>query len=68
MRVGNDVREWQTGRAWVFDDSIEHEAMNETDQLRIIMIFDIWHPDLSPAERQAIATTVGAASLPAGAL
>ncbi|MFN3515828.1 MAG: aspartyl/asparaginyl beta-hydroxylase domain-containing protein [Novosphingobium sp.] len=68
FRVGEEVRDWQRGTAWVFDDSIEHEAMNETDHLRIILIFDIWHPDLSAAERQAIVTTVGAASMPVGAL
>lgn len=68
FRVGEDVREWQRGTAWIFDDSIEHEARNETDLLRVIMIFDIWHPDLSPAEQQAIAAMVAAASMPVGAL
>ncbi|MFP5395680.1 MAG: aspartyl/asparaginyl beta-hydroxylase domain-containing protein [Alphaproteobacteria bacterium] len=68
FRVGEEVRTWERGRAWVFDDSIEHEAANETDHLRVIMIFDIWHPDLSPAEQAAIATMVGSASMPAGAL
>ena len=68
FRVGEEVHDWEMGRAWVFDDSIEHEAVNETDQLRVIMIFDIWHPDLSPAEKAAIATTVAASSLQAGAL
>lgn len=68
FRVGEDRREWRRGEAWVFDDTIEHEAMNPTDQLRVIMIFDIWHPDLSPAEQAAISATVGAASMPAGTL
>lgn len=68
FRVGEQVRDWQRGKPWVFDDSIEHEAMNETDELRIIMIFDIWHPDISPAERAAISTLIGAAALPVGAL
>lgn len=68
FRVGEQVRDWQPGQAWVFDDTIEHEAVNETDQLRVIMIFDIWHPDLSPAERAAIAVAVEASSLAVGAL
>lgn len=68
FRVGEEVREWKRGEAWIFDDSIEHEAANETDHLRVIMIFDIWHPDLSPAEQAAIATIVGSASMPEGAL
>lgn len=68
FRVGEEVREWERGRAWIFDDSIEHEAVNETDHLRVIMIFDIWHPDLSPAEQAAISAMVGSASMPAGAI
>lgn len=54
FRVGNDAREWRPGHAWVFDDSIEHEAWNESDQLRVILIFDIWHPSLSMAERDLV--------------
>ena len=57
-----------TIKAFVFDDSIEHEAANESDQLRVVMIFDTWHPDLSPAERTAIAAMAGAAALPLGTL
>ena len=68
FRVGEPVRDWQPGQAWVFDVTIEHEAMNETDQLRVIMIFDIWHPDLSPAERAAIAAAVEASAIAVGAL
>ena len=68
FRVGGEIREWEPGTAWIFDDSIEHEAANETDQLRVIMIFDLWHPDLSPAEQTAIRAMVGAAALPLGTL
>jgi aspartyl/asparaginyl beta-hydroxylase (cupin superfamily) len=68
FRVGAETRDFETGKAWVFDDTIEHEAQNETDQLRVILIFDLWHPDLSPAEREAIAATVSAAAIPVGAL
>ena len=67
FRVGNSVREWERGRGWIFDDSIEHEAANDSDQLRVIMIFDSWHPDLSPAEQSAISAIVSAAALPLGA-
>ena len=54
LRVGNDVREWEMNRAWVFDDTIEHEAWNDSDALRVVLIFDVWHPHLSPAERTMI--------------
>lgn len=68
FRVGAETRDFEQSKAWVFDDTIEHEAQNETDQLRVILIFDLWHPDLSPAERDAIAATVAAAAMPVGAL
>ena len=54
FRVGNETRPWVPGRAWVFDDTIEHEAWNDSDKLRVVLIFDIWHPQLSPAEREMI--------------
>jgi aspartate beta-hydroxylase len=54
FRVGNDVREWVPSKAWVFDDTIEHEAINESDKLRVVLIFDIWHPSLSLVEREMI--------------
>lgn len=56
FRVGNETRAWEEGKAWVFDDTIEHEARNDSDLVRIILIFDIWHPSLSAAEREAITT------------
>jgi aspartyl/asparaginyl beta-hydroxylase (cupin superfamily) len=54
FRVGNDVRQWVPGRAWVFDDTIEHEARNDSDKLRVVLIFDVWHPHLTPPERALI--------------
>ncbi|RFP08929.1 MULTISPECIES: aspartyl/asparaginyl beta-hydroxylase domain-containing protein [unclassified Duganella] len=54
FRVGNETREWQMGQAWVFDDTIEHEAWNNSEQLRVVLIFDIWHPHLTPVEREMI--------------
>jgi aspartyl/asparaginyl beta-hydroxylase (cupin superfamily) len=54
FRVGSQKRAWNAGEAFVFDDTIEHEAMNPSDQLRVVFIFDIWHPDLSAIERDAV--------------
>jgi hypothetical protein len=56
FRVGNDVREWDEGRLLIFDDTIEHEAWNESDQDRVVLIFDIWRPELSDTEKQEIAS------------
>ena len=60
FRVGEEKHDWQRGRAWVFDDTIEHEAMNGGDALRVILIIDTWHPDLSAEERKAVSAVVAA--------
>ncbi|MCE9522219.1 MAG: aspartyl/asparaginyl beta-hydroxylase domain-containing protein [Alphaproteobacteria bacterium] len=60
FRVGNETREWRRGKAWVFDDTIEHEARNESDELRVILIFDIWNPYLSLAERELVCELLAA--------
>ena len=60
FRVGNDTREWEEGKAWVFDDSIEHEAWNDSDDLRVVLIFDVWNPNLSAAEREMISAMMAA--------
>jgi aspartyl/asparaginyl beta-hydroxylase (cupin superfamily)/Flp pilus assembly protein TadD len=54
FRVGNEIREWREGKAWVFDDTIDHEAWNDSDDFRIILMIDIWNPLLNPAERELI--------------
>jgi aspartyl/asparaginyl beta-hydroxylase (cupin superfamily) len=59
FRVGAETRPWQLGEALVFDDTIEHEAENPSDELRIVFIVDVWHPDLSPTEREAVAALIG---------
>ncbi|MDE2149698.1 MAG: aspartyl/asparaginyl beta-hydroxylase domain-containing protein [Gammaproteobacteria bacterium] len=51
LRVGNDTRYWQQDKAWVFDDTIEHEAWNGSDKVRVLLLFDIWRPELSAEER-----------------
>lgn len=60
FRVGAVTRDWKMGEAWVFDDTIEHEAWNEADQPRTILIFDIWNPLLSPAERALVSAMMTA--------
>lgn len=52
FRVGGQERGWEAGKAFVFDDSIDHEAWNDSDEPRAVLIFDIWSPFLSEAERE----------------
>ena len=54
FRVGGERREWREGELLVFDDTVEHEAWNHGDSDRIILIFDIWRPELSAEERRAV--------------
>lgn len=54
FRVGGEIREWRAGSAWVFDDTIEHEAWNDSDAARAILIFDVWNPQLTPFERDLV--------------
>ena len=67
FRVGAETRYWRAGEAFVFDDTIEHEALNPSDELRAVFIFDVWRPDLEPTERQAIAAAIEAEGLGVGA-
>ncbi len=56
FRVGNDTRPWREGKAWLFDDTIEHEAWNRSSETRVILLFDVWRPELSDEERALVAT------------
>jgi aspartyl/asparaginyl beta-hydroxylase (cupin superfamily) len=51
FRVGGETRTWEEGRAFAFDDTIEHEARNGSGLPRAVLIFDVWNPHLSQAER-----------------
>jgi aspartyl/asparaginyl beta-hydroxylase (cupin superfamily) len=60
FRVGAETREWEPGKAFVFDDTIEHEAWNDSDDTRAVLIFDIWNPYTTQAEREMVsALTAG---------
>jgi aspartate beta-hydroxylase len=50
LRVGGVSGTWRAGRCIVFDDSLEHESWNESDRRRVVLVVDVWHPDLSEDE------------------
>ncbi|WP_166039985.1 aspartyl/asparaginyl beta-hydroxylase domain-containing protein [Sphingosinicella sp. YJ22] len=54
FRVGGETRQWEPGKLLVFDDTVEHEAWNDSGEDRIILIFDVWRPELDAAERRAV--------------
>lgn len=61
FRVGGETRQWLEGRPFAFDDTIEHEAWNDSDELRAVLIFDVWNPHLSVEEQKIIARYYAAA-------
>jgi aspartyl/asparaginyl beta-hydroxylase (cupin superfamily) len=54
FRVGNEVRVWEEGKLLIFDDTIEHEAWNDGSKDRVVLIFDIWRPELSEQEKREV--------------
>jgi hypothetical protein len=58
LRVGNETRAWRQGELMIFDDSMEHEAWNRSAELRVVLLFDIWRPELTDTERGLVAATL----------
>ncbi len=54
FRVGGETREWKEGRAFAFDDTIEHEAWNRSSKIRAILMLDVWNPHLTKIEQEAV--------------
>lgn len=60
LRVGWETWAWREGETLIFDDTIEHEAWNESGEDRIILLFEVWQPALSAAEQRQVAALLGA--------
>lgn len=60
IRVVETVYAWEQGKVFAFDDSFEHESWNRSDEPRVNLLFEAWHPDLSDDEQQAITATFAA--------
>jgi aspartate beta-hydroxylase len=55
LRVGSQCEQWLEGKCLIFDDSYQHEAWHDSvDEsggiARVVLIIDIWHPDLTDLE------------------
>jgi Aspartyl/Asparaginyl beta-hydroxylase len=64
LSVGSTEKQWINGEVSLFDTSIMHEAVNESDQVRYILMMRVWHPDLTSLERQALQFTYDALECP----
>lgn len=58
LRVGGETHVWKPGELVMFDDTILHEAWNNSDRLRVVLIFDVWHPMLSDLEKKLVCETI----------
>ncbi len=58
--VGGQAHRWEEGRCVIFDDTYEHEAWNKSDKLRVVLILDVWNPEMTVAECAAISALVPA--------
>ena len=67
LRVGNEVRPWVEGEVLIFDDTIEHEAWNTSRQPRVVLLFEVWRPELSAEEQALVAATLAAVGSYTGA-
>jgi aspartyl/asparaginyl beta-hydroxylase (cupin superfamily) len=54
LNVGGESRQWVEGQALVFDDYLQHEVWNRTDEERLILLVDVWHPELTLQERKML--------------
>ena len=54
IRVAGQTLSWQEGRCMVFDDSFEHEVRHEGTEDRVVLIFDMLHPELGGDQRQRL--------------
>ncbi|XP_055838514.1 aspartyl/asparaginyl beta-hydroxylase isoform X3 [Episyrphus balteatus] len=54
LRVGENNRTWEEGKFLIFDDSFEHEVWHNGTSPRLVLIVDIWHPDLTKEQRQSL--------------
>jgi aspartyl/asparaginyl beta-hydroxylase (cupin superfamily) len=61
IRVGNEERPWVEGELLIFDDSMLHEAWNNSDSERVVLLFDIWRPELTMEERALVTSILTAA-------
>jgi aspartate beta-hydroxylase len=58
LRVGREWRHWARGKTFAFDDSFEHEVLHEGERTRVVLVVDVWHPSLTPADVRVLSHPV----------
>lgn len=60
LRVAGATHVWQEGKCVMFDDTYEHEAWNDSDTERVIVLMDTWNPHLTAIEKEALSALIPA--------
>jgi aspartyl/asparaginyl beta-hydroxylase (cupin superfamily) len=58
LRVANVDHGWEEGRCVLFDYSYLHEAWNNGDRRRVCLLIDLWNPEVTLPEREALLVLV----------
>lgn len=54
IRVAEETRSWKESKVFIFDDSFEHEVWHNGSDFRLVLIVDVWHPELTAHEKRAL--------------
>ena len=54
IRVGEEKKSWLQNKCIIFDDSFEHEVQHNGNQDRVVLIVDLWHPQLTNVEKDIL--------------
>jgi aspartate beta-hydroxylase len=52
--VANETKKWIEGKLIIFDDSFDHEVWNDGKEFRLVLIVDLWHPDLKDSTKKQL--------------
>ncbi|MGD2114195.1 MAG: aspartyl/asparaginyl beta-hydroxylase domain-containing protein [Acidobacteriota bacterium] len=58
IRVANETRQWDEGKCLLFDYSYRHQAWNDSDRHRICLLMDLWNPEVTAPEREALVALI----------
>ena len=50
LHVAHGSRQFEDGKLLIFDDSFSHFVVNDGDDIRVVLLIDVWHPDLTQKE------------------
>lgn len=58
IRVGDVTRNWSLGKCLIFDDSYEHEAWNRSEEMRVVLILEVWNPLITSLEKSYLSKAI----------